>query len=158
MGLRGHFQNAYVTHDLDRAIDLVAPQFGLGAFTRFELELPLRTPDGPKTALLRVATAWVDRLQVELVQPISGHVDSYVLGLPGDADDPRPRFHHVGVRRENEEEMRRDAARLGLPIVFESGGAGVSCMFIDARARLGHHLELLCASPEGWNALGWPGD
>lgn len=158
IGLRGHFQNAYVTHDLDRAVDLVASRFGLGEFTRFEVELPLRTPDGPGTAVVRVATAWVDRLQVELVEPVSGHVDLYRQCLPEDRDDPTPRFHHVGVRRESEEAMRREVERLGLPFVFACSGAGMDCIFVDARACLGHHLELVSARPETWEMLGWPGD
>lgn len=156
--LQGCYQNGYVTRDLDRAIDLVASRFGLGDFSRFEVELPLRTPEGPKTACVRVATAWVDRLQVELIEPVSGHIGVYRRVLPEDLDDAVPRFHHVAVRRESEEEMRRDVARLGLPLVFENEGAGISCMFVDARSHLGHHLELVCASPEAWAMLGWPRD
>lgn len=158
MSFRGYFQNGYVTRDLDRALDLVASQFGLGDFSRMDLELPLITPNGAKTACLRVATAWADRLQLELIEPVSGHVDHYLRVLPEDVADATPRFHHVAVRRESEQEMRRDVARLGLPVVFETEGAGIHCMFVDARPHLGHHLELVCASPDGWDTLGWPRD
>jgi hypothetical protein len=156
MSLRGVYQVGYVTHDIDRAIELMGEGLGLSDFSRFDLPLRLRTPNGEKTANVRVATAWVGATQIELIQPLSGHVDVYVAGLPEDAADPTPRFHHLAVRRGNLEDMQREIADLGLPIVFETGGAGINSAFVDTRARLGHHLEFVCASAEGWQILGWP--
>lgn len=156
MSLKGCFQNGYVTHDLDRAINLIAPIFGLSDFTRFEVELPLSTPHGAQTALVRVGTAWAGKMQLELIEPVSGFVDHYCKVLPEDNSDFTPRFHHLAVRRESVDAMRSDAKRLGLPIVFESEGAGIACMFIDARSHIGHHLEFVCANQEGWAMMGWP--
>ena len=36
MFLHGHMQNAYVTHDLDRAMELVGKRFGVEKFDRFD--------------------------------------------------------------------------------------------------------------------------
>lgn len=156
MSLKGLYQVGYVTHDIERAIGLVGRDFGLSGFGHFEVELELQTPDGPKMAAMRVGTAWAGATQVELIQPISGFVDAYVAGLPEDPADPTPRFHHVAMRRESAGETARDVAAMGLPLVFSTGGNGLESVFVDARARLGHYLEFVSATPEGWALVGWP--
>ena len=156
MSLQGFYQTGYVTHDLERAIDLVDHGFGLSDFSHFDVELLLRTPAGEKTACLRVGTAWAGSLQIELIQPLSGYVGTYAAGLPADTDDATPRFHHVADRRECDDQMRRDITSLGLPVVFETDGAGIFSALVDARQRLGHYLEFVSASSQGWEMLGWP--
>ncbi|MCB2080107.1 MAG: VOC family protein [Novosphingobium sp.] len=156
MSLHGFFQNAYVTHDLDRAIDLCAGTTGIGDFAAADFELQLRTPSGDRPIQLRVATAWIGALQIELIQPVAGHVDPYVGGLPADTGDFTPRFHHVAVRRDDPEALADEIARMGLPIVFETGGSGISSTFVDAGKRMGHPIEFVCANPDGWAMLGWP--
>lgn len=158
MSLQGFYQLGYVTRDLERAIGLMGSGLGLSDFSHFDVEMLLQTREGAKAAVLRVGTAWAGPMQVELIQPLSGHVDAYVAGLPEDPDNPTPRFHHLAVRRESMEEMRRDVAALGLPVVFETDGAGISSIYVDARARIGHYLELVCATAEGWAMMGWPAD
>ena len=157
MSLKDVYQVGYVTHDIDRAIELMSDGLGLSNFSRFDLPLQLQTPDGEKIANVRVATAWVGATQIELIQPLSGHVDVYVAGLPDDPADPTPRFHHLAMRRESLADMQREIAALGMPLVFETGGAGINSAFVDTRAKLGHHLEFVSASSEGWQVLGWPG-
>lgn len=49
-----------------------------------------------------------------------------------------------------------DVANLAMPTVFETEAAGIASVFVDARACIGHHLEFVCATPEGWAMLGWP--
>lgn len=156
MSLQGIFQQGYVTRDLDRAMALYGPIAGVADFTVFDLELPLRTPQGDRAMQLRVATGWAGTMQIELIQPVSGYIDPYVGGLPTDPADFTPRFHHVAVRRDDPEQMAREVAALGLPLWFETGGAGISSMFVDAAASIGHPIEFVCATPEGWQMLGWP--
>ena len=156
MPLLGHYQNAYVTHDLDRAMALTGPSFGLGPFSAFDVEMSLKTSAGDKLSRVRVATAWAGGLQVELIQPVSGYIDPYLHALPADQGDAVPRLHHVAMRRDDMQAMRLEAESLGLPIAFESESVGIGCIFIDARARLGHFLEFVTATDEGWELLGWP--
>lgn len=156
MSLQGYYQNGYVTHDIDRAMELTGPAFGLGPFSAFDIDMVLRTPAGDKPSRIRVATAWAGGLQVELIQPVSGYIDPYLGALPTDRDDAVPRLHHVAVRRDDLAAMRAEALGLGLPLAFESGGAGIDCVFIDARGRLGHFLEFVTATENGWSLLGWP--
>lgn len=155
MSLQGLFQAGYVTHDLDRAIATFAPFAGAG-FATMDIDLPARTPAGDRVVSVRVGVAWLGRMQIELIQPVAGHIDAYLECLPADCDDVVPRFHHLAVRRDDPDHMRAEVAAMGVPVVFETGGSGISSMFVDARRRIGHHLELVSASPEGWAMLGWP--
>lgn len=156
MSLQGFFQNAYVTHDLDRAIGLCSETMGIGDFAAADFELQLRTPSGEQPIQLRVATGWIGALQIELIQSVAGHVDPYVGGLPADTCDFIPRFHHVAVRRDDPDALAAEIERMGLPIVFETGGNGISSTFVDAGKRMGHPIEFVCATPAGWDMLGWP--
>lgn len=156
MSLQGFFQNAYVTHDLDRAITLCGAAAGIGQFMPMDLELPLLTPEGERSICLRVATGWIGVLQIELIQPVSGHIAPYAAGLPADPSDATPRFHHVAVRRDDPGALAREVEAMALPVIFRTSGNGISSVFVDATARIGHPIEFVCATSEGWDLLGWP--
>jgi hypothetical protein len=156
MSFRGHYQNAYVTHDLERAMELTRYWPGLGDFRVFDASMLLKTPSGEKASSVRVALAWAGGLQIELIQPVSGYLDPYRSALPDDPKDAVPRFHHIAVRRDDLAEMRREVDSLGLDWAFESGGPGLTCLFLDARQRLGHYFEFVFATSAGWEMLGWP--
>lgn len=156
MSLKGHYQNAYVTHDLDKAIRLLGERHGLTGFWPIEADFALRTPDGEESARMRVALGWVDRLQIELIQPVSGFVETYSAYLPADEADALPRLHHVAVRRDDLAAMRAEVAGLAAPVVFEGEGPGIQYVLLDARESLGHYLEYVWATPEGWAMVGWP--
>ena len=156
MFLQGHYQNAYVTHDLDRAMKLVSDRYGVGDWIVFEPDMVLKTPSGPKESSVRAALAWGGGLQIELIEPVSGHLDHYLPFLPADKADPTPRFHHVAVRRDDLGAMREEIERLGLPLAFEGEVPGLVFIYLDARESLGHFFEYVWASPEGWEMIGWP--
>lgn len=156
MTFRGFFQNAYVTHDIDRALAICARPMGLGDIAAHDYELVLSTPEGERPVSLRVATGWVGGLQIELIQPVSGHVAPYAGGLPTDPEDFVPRWHHLAVRRDDPEALAREVAALGLPVIFETGGNGIASTFVDATSLVGHSVEFVCATAEGWAMLGWP--
>lgn len=156
MFLQGHYQNAYVTHDLDKAMELVTSRFGVTDFLVFEPELMLTTPDGEKPSKVRAALAWAGGLQIELIQPVSGYQDHYLPYLPKDPADPVPRFHHIALRRDDLDAMHDEIDRLGLPLVSKGEIPDLICVYLDARKHLGHYLEYVWASPEGWDLVGWP--
>lgn len=156
MGLRGIFQNAYVTRDLDGAMQLLSDRYGITGFAIFDVNMVLSTPQGAKPSQCRVALSWVGSVQLEIIEPISGQVDHYVSFLPDASAGAALRFHHYGLRRNSLARMKGDALALGLPIAFEGEVAGISCIYVDARAQLGHYLEYVYATPEGWALSGWP--
>jgi hypothetical protein len=162
MFLRGHMQNAYVTHDLDKAMEIVADRFKVEKFDRFDPEMTVRTLGGEKPLVTRVASYWAGGLNIELIEPVSGYVDHYRTMMPQDRHDAVPRFHHISLRRDDEAEMRREIASLGLPLAFE-GPASIKAaipslifIYLDGRASLGHYVEFTWKSPEAWKYVGWP--
>lgn len=156
MFLQGHYQNAYVTHDLDRAMALLKARYGVDDYIVFEPDMILKTPSGPKASSVRAALAWTGGLQIELIEPVSGHLDHYLPYLPADRSDPVPRLHHIAVRRDDLAAMREEIDRLGLPLAFEGEVPGLVFIYLDARESLGHFLEYVWATPEGWEMIGWP--
>ncbi len=153
MYLPGHFQNGYVTRDLERAVAMFAREYGVHDFVYDDAEVVVTTPGGEGTARFRVALAWAGDRQVELIQPESGPVGLYLDALP--ADDSL-RFHHMGMRCDSLEPIRAEAARRGWPIAMAGSVPGIDFMYIDAAAQLGHHLEYMCATPEAWEGMRWP--
>ncbi len=158
MFLKGHYQNAYVTHDLEAAMALLDARFGKIDWIVFDPDMVLKTDAGDKRSVLRAAVGWAGGLNLELIQPVSGWNDTYLPFLPDDPSDPTPRFHHIAVRRDDEAQMRAEIAELGLPLAFEGYVPGLLFIYLDARAVLGHYLEYVWASPEAWEGQAWPKD
>ena len=162
MFLRGHMQNAYVTHDLDKAMEIVADRFEVEKFDRFYPDMVVNTPLGEKPMVTRVASFWAGGLNVEIIEPVSGFVDHYASMLPQDRSDAVPRFHHISLRRDDEAAMREEIARLGLPLAFEGPVSikedipSLVFVYLDGRQTLGHYVEFTWKSEEGWKFVGWP--
>jgi hypothetical protein len=156
MFLQGHYQNAYVTHDIDKARDLLSERYGLKDWINFEMELPVRTPDGERQLGVKVGCAWAGSLQIELIEPVSGAVEPYLPYLPADKSDFTPRFHHISLRRDNYDDMQAEIARLGLPFVCEGGIPDLLYTYVDGRGTFGHYVEFVWASEAGWKMIGWP--
>lgn len=158
MFFRGHFQNAYVTHNLDKALEGIDQRFGKIDWIVFEPDMVLKTPMGDKESSVRAALGWHQGHQLEVIQPVKGYLDHYLPALPADKYDHTPRFHHIAVRRDDEAAMREEIAQLGLPLLFEGSVPGLVFIYLDARESLGHCFEYIWASPEGWKMQGWPKD
>lgn len=158
MYFKGHFQNAYVTHDLDDALAGIDKQFGKIDWIVFEPDMQLKTSSGIKESSVKAALGWHDGHQLEIIQPVRGYCDHYLPALPADKTDPTPRFHHIAVRRDDEKAMREEIARLGLPLEFEGEVPGLIFIYLNAAHVLGHHFEYIWATPEGWEMQGWPKD
>lgn len=154
--IRGHYQNAYVTHDVDRARDAASRTLGLDDWRVFEVEFPVQTGQGEMLQATKVACAWGGGLQVELIQPVSGYIDPFLPYLPADKADFSPRFHHISLRRESMDEIEAEIAALGLPMVCRGGIPDLQYVYLDARRQLGHYLEFVWASAAGWDMVGWP--
>jgi hypothetical protein len=162
MLLRGHMQNSYATHDLDKAMEVIGNDLGIEKFDRFDPDMVVKTPQGEKPLSVRVASFWSGGLNIELIEPVSGWVDPYVSVLPADRTDAVPRFHHISLRREDEAAMRAEIASLPFPVAYEGPYQqknkipSLVFIFVDARKTFGHFIEFTWKSPEGWEYVGWP--
>ena len=152
MTLENHYQNAYITADLDEALAMFRTQYGFDGFKRLEVSYELRTPTTRGMATVKMALGWIGNLQYELIQPVAGLVDVYREGLP----DRYPlRFHHVCMRIHDWPEFRAGLDRDKRPVVMEGGTPGhLQFVYVDARDSLGHYLEYCWMTPERWAAMG----
>jgi Glyoxalase/Bleomycin resistance protein/Dioxygenase superfamily len=150
--LENHYQNAYITRDLDAARAMFRTQYGFDDFKQYEVSYDLKTPKGSGTARVKLALGWKGNLQYELIQPISGLIDVYKEGLP----DAGPlRFHHIAMRVPDWDALRIQLERESRPIVMEGGTPGhLLWLYVDARDTLGHYLEYCWMTPERWAVLG----
>jgi hypothetical protein len=146
-----HFQNAYVTRNIDKAL----AEFRLRARVRREMSLEtsyeITTPSGTGQARSKIAFVWVDDLQYEFIEPVSGLIEVYRAGLP--AGDGLA-FHHICMRIDDWADFRARAEDSPWPIVLEGVSASVKFLYLDARAFLGHYLEFTWMAPETWTAMG----
>ena len=143
MQLDNHFQNAYVTRDLDRALEMFRVQHGFDAFKRYEVSYECRTPAGTGTATAKLALGWIGNIQYELIQPVSGVIDVYADATTSlAAERSLLYFHHICMRVDDWDQFRVQLDRDQLPVVVEGGTPGhLLWVYVDARKTLGHYLE-----------------
>jgi hypothetical protein len=150
--LQGHYQNAYVTRDINAALVNLRTLHNFQNIFQFETPVELQTPAGNGTALLKMALAWVGRLQYELIEPVSGLVDIYRDGLPASG----MRLHHIAMRTKDWDATLAEIHRQKLSIVLQGEVPGARFLYVDARKTLGHYLEYASMTEELWTALGGP--
>ncbi|MFK3779326.1 VOC family protein [Agrobacterium sp. NPDC089420] len=146
-----HFQNAYVTHNVEQTLDTFRQRAAVRKIIQFETETAVSTPQGAGFQHTKLAFVWVGNLQYELIQPIGGAVDIYRQGL---SQNDRPAFHHICMRIGEWNDFRRRVDRQSLPVVLEGGGDALKFLYLDARELVGHYLEYVWMSEERWRQLG----
>jgi hypothetical protein len=141
------WQLGYVTTDLDRALEELS--------TRFGFEHQFRVPSGGATFMVgdevvpweaRFAMAARGGLIVEVIEPVSGEVEFYRQSLPDDGSFAI-RLHHLAMFIEVGDEAWENVAGLlaGAGLAFDYTmliPGRVRAGYIDARAELGHFLEV----------------
>jgi Glyoxalase/Bleomycin resistance protein/Dioxygenase superfamily len=146
-----HYQNAYITRDIAKALGSFKKRAGVEGVQSFEAEVEVTTPAGRGMAKNKLAFIWIAGMQYELIEPVSGLVDIYSDALP--ADDSL-KFHHVAMRVPEWEPFRAKVNQQRYPVVLEGGGDLLRFVYLDARDFLGHYLEYVWATPERWAAMG----
>ena len=131
-----HFQNAYVTRDIDAAAKMFAERHGIGSF-HFLRDIPFEPG-----ATTHLALAWAGDVMIELIQPNGAAPNLYSTHLP----EPGQllRFHHLGHLITDDaswDRIESTALRSGLPVALHGNSYGVNYLYLDARAELGHYLE-----------------
>ncbi len=152
MLFQNHFQNAYVTRDIDKAMQLMQERYGIERFLCIDPDVEVMTPDGPRRSICRAALGWADSdMMIELIEPRGGSVDIYSCALP---EDDSPRFHHAAMRVDDWDRIHEYLEREGWTIAVEHHmPEGLNFMYVDARDTLGHYLEYVWAVPEMWDYI-----
>lgn len=147
-----HFQNAYVTRDIDKAIDAFRSRHGVTAeITTLTLDQELWTPARSGVARQKIAYFWIGDLQYELIQPIEGNVATYAEGL---SDGDVMKFHHVGIRIDDWDDFRDRVDRQGIRVAVEGcSGTDLRFLYLDARDTVGHFLEYVWCTPVMWDVI-----
>lgn len=146
-----HYQNGYITRDIEKAIARFRERSGVEDVTSFEVTVPVTTPKGSGFGTYKLAFIWINNLQYELIQPVSGMVDVYTEQLP---EDDGVRFHHTCMRIDDWGDFRRRVDKRGYRVVLEGGSDQLNYVYLDARDYVGHYLEYVWATPERWGQMG----
>jgi Glyoxalase/Bleomycin resistance protein/Dioxygenase superfamily len=141
--LARHFQNAYVTRDIDAAAAMFASRHGILSF-HYMRDIPF----GPG-ATIHIGLAWAGDVMVELIQPGGDAANLYSTMLPPDGQ--LVRFHHLGHlldRRDDWDVVVGRAEKSGMPVVLHGNNHGINYLYLDARGDTGHYLEYVHLDPE----------
>lgn len=146
-----HYQNAYITRDIDRATELFKQRLGVEDASFFEVEVDVWTPQGVGKARNKLAFIWKNNLQYELIEPVSGLVDVYRDALP---DDASLKFHHICMRVDDWQPFRDRVQSMQYPVVLEGGNEQLRYLYLDATKELGHYLEYTWMTAQRWQQIG----
>lgn len=146
-----HYQNAYVTRDIEQGIAKLQQFSKVDRVIQFEATTDVTTPTGRGTQTSKLAFIWIGDLQYELIQPLGGDVSLYSDALPtGDG----LQFHHICMRIPEWDEFRQRVAAQPFPVVLEGGSDALRFLYLDTRPLLGHYVEYCWMNEERWRQLG----
>jgi hypothetical protein len=148
-----HYQNAYVTRNVDKAVADFRRHADVRTIIEIETPVQVWTPQGEGKGVQKLAFVWVEDLNYELIEPKEGDVLAiYRDALP--ADD-RLQFHHVCHRVDDWDEAVAKITAQPFPIVLRGGTAGLlQFAYTDTRPWLGHFTEYVWMVPDRWAGMG----
>ncbi|UXJ50291.1 VOC family protein [Pseudomonas citronellolis] len=144
--LPGFFQIAYVTNDLDQAMQVLGEQYGIKRYHSMR-DIPFDAD-----TQISIATAYVGDTMIEIIEPKGKGTSLYDTVLPSGTEFVI-RHHHMGHLFTAEADWTRVQALLaesGHPVVYRGGYEGVlEAIYVDTRPILGHYLEYIYCTPAG---------
>jgi hypothetical protein len=150
-----HYQTAYITRNIAKAIASFRDRAGIDGAQVYEATTDVWTPQGSGLLTSKLAFIWVGDMQYELIEPVSGPSDLYTAPLPA-GDELK--FHHIAMRVDDWDSFRAKVDKQRYPVVIEGVTADqqLKFLYLDARDFLGHYLEYAWATPERWKQIGAP--
>lgn len=141
---REHSHSAWVTNDLDRALEIFTGRYGVREFSFIE-------GPGPEGGHIKVAFAWAGGQILEIISATGPGFEFYNKLLPADGEFAI-RFHHLGFLVEDEAGWKRLESDLRdgrWPIAYSTlTGDFIDAYYIEA-PELGHYLEYVRPFPAG---------
>lgn len=148
-----HFQNAYVTRNVDQAVARFRTRADVRTVLETEVAVEIWTPQGTGTGVQKLAFVWVEDFQYELIEPLSGDVLAIYRDALPEGDGLK--FHHVCHAVEDWDRLMARVEAQPCPIVLKGGTPGLlQFLYLDTREWLGHYTEYVWMVPERWAAMG----
>jgi catechol 2,3-dioxygenase-like lactoylglutathione lyase family enzyme len=132
-----HFQIAYNTTDMDRAVALFAKRFGVKEFRRLEGGMPAG-------GRIRMEIGWAGGVMIELVWAEGPGSEIFRAALPEEGFATR--LHHLGYHvptAEGWDAVQKEVKREGLKVVHTTDIPGFLKAIIVEDSELGHFLEYI---------------
>lgn len=146
-----HYQNAYITRDVDKWVAEIERSAKVERIDRYEGAIPLVTPPTSVAQTSKIAFIWIGNRQYELIQPIADTLGLYKTAMP---EDDGLRFHHACLRVPDWADFRGRVDAQSYPVVIEGGSDALRFLYIDTRPLLGHYLEYVWMTDERWTQIG----
>lgn len=148
-----HYQNAYVTRNVDKAVATFREHADVRTIMEIETPVQVWTPLGEGSGVQKLAFVWVEDLNYELIEPKSGDVLAiYRDALP---EDDGLQFHHVCHVVDDWAELEAKIAASPFPVLLKGGTPGMlQFCYTDTRSWLGHYTEYVWMVPDRWAAMG----
>jgi hypothetical protein len=148
-----HYQNAYVTRNVDKAVAGFKQYADLRALMEIEVAVQMWTPRGEGRGVQKLAFAWVGDLNYELIEPKEG--DALAIYRDALPTDDRLVFHHVCHLVDDFDALMARVEKQPFPVVLKGGSPGMlEFVYVDTRRWLGHYTEYVWMGPERWAAMG----
>jgi len=146
------FQLGYVTRNIDAALERLKERTGAN---QIDLIHDVRDEKGQFVALEHLSHLSLPGVEFEVIQPRMDWPSIYVDALPACDDDIG--LHHLGFIVSDEAAWDAAVKRFGqanAPIAMAGETSKVRFAYIDARAQMGHYVELVLRyDPENARAL-----
>lgn len=133
---REHSHSAWVTNDMDRALEVFGQRYGVTDFAFIEGPMP-------SGGQIHVAFAWAGGQVLEVIRGTGPGTEFYNALLPDDGSFAI-RFHHLGFVVHDQpgwDALEADIAASGLEVVHRSLGGSFIDAYYLAAPELGHYLE-----------------
>ena len=139
-GLLGYdkFQIAYVTNDLERAMETFSQRLKIENWTTLD------------AGIMRIALAWVNGQQFELIQTSAEHLPLYDDWIDKGGDFVIS-HHHFGYFVYSDEDwagLRANLEAYGQPLAMDADTEMMKVIYVYA-PELGHYLEYLYPNVQG---------
>jgi hypothetical protein len=138
-----HFQMAYVTHDVERACDVLRTRYSVRNFAPLHVSLPA----GGK---IHIELAWASGIMIELIEASGPGTEFYSDLLPTTGFSIR--HHHLGYLVQNLsswEALMRTIEVGEVPIAYQGHNEGFLRFCYIKAPEFDHYFEYLLLDPAG---------
>jgi hypothetical protein len=138
-----HFQIAYVTNDIERALGVFRDRYGVKDFRRMEGPLPAG-------GHIRVEFAWAGGALLEITQADGPGSELFRAGLP--EGEFAIRYHHLGYFIHDEagwQALEKELDAGGVKVISKGHTPGFLRTCIVEAPELGHYIEYILPEAAG---------